>query len=354
MRLFIASFLVLVGLGLVWLGRSAWQGLGAAAYQGKPLRAWWAQLSTGNAQGKAEAAAAIRALGSNACPGLVRLLQTRDALWRRALWQEAPRLPREAQKLIIADVRDPDAFLTREAAARTLASLGPAARSAVPALAEAVRDPQGRVAAEAADALGKIGGEGAVPALVRDLGESNARVRLNALYALGRIGPPAKAAIPAVAAALADDQIRFMAAYALAGMGTCAVPALVEATLHGEGKARAAAARGFGLFDPRLGPPTESVIQALAAALRDPVLEVRLEAAHSLWIVGSDAGLAAPALTECLRDSSAALREKAALALGAIGSDAAAALPELQRLENDAEPSVRTAASKAMVGIRGR
>lgn len=99
---------------------------------------------------------------------------------------------------------DPDA---RRRAAALLARIGPAARPALPALVQALKDPGRDFRIMAAETLGAIGPE-AAPA-VPSLGETvrsdgSGTVRMRAAEALSRIGPPSKAAVPALEAALRD------------------------------------------------------------------------------------------------------------------------------------------------------
>jgi HEAT repeat protein len=76
-----------------------------------------------------------------------------------------------------------------------LGRLGAEARSAVPALARALRSPDTLVRQQAALALGQIGvADDAVTALTAALADQEWTVRRQAALALGRIGPPAKAA----------------------------------------------------------------------------------------------------------------------------------------------------------------
>ena len=80
-------------------------------------------------------------------------------------------------------------------------------KAAVPALAQALKDEDEWVRANAAEALGRIGPEAkaAVPALIQALkNEDVLRVRWGAAEALGQIGPAAKQAVPALAQALKD------------------------------------------------------------------------------------------------------------------------------------------------------
>jgi HEAT repeat protein len=58
-------------------------------------------------------------------------------------------------------------------------------------------------------------------------------VRFAAVSALGRLGPAAKDAVPALINSLRDETIRELAADSLVKIGRAAVPALVEAVQTG-------------------------------------------------------------------------------------------------------------------------
>src|SRR5437899_638552 len=75
-----------------------------------------------------------------------------------------------------------------------------------PALAKALGDPQDRVRAEAAYALGRIGSgwPEAAAALAKALGDGEERVRKAAAWASGQIGSDAKAAVPKLIESLKD------------------------------------------------------------------------------------------------------------------------------------------------------
>jgi HEAT repeat protein len=107
--------------------------------------------------------------------------------------------------------------------AEALGQIGPNAVGAVPALADALKDPDEDVRFHAAEALGKIGpnAAGAVPALADALNKDRAiAVRQSAAYALGKIGPDAAAAVPALVAIVNNPSeiafVRQRAAKALA------------------------------------------------------------------------------------------------------------------------------------------
>jgi hypothetical protein len=89
----------------------------------------------------------------------------------------------------------------------------------------AVGDPP----AAAGDALGRIG-EKAVPALVEALKDPDPMVRVRACKALGYMGPSGREAVPNLTAALADsvDAVREQAARALGQIGEASAPAVPE------------------------------------------------------------------------------------------------------------------------------
>ena len=108
-------------------------------------------------------------------------------------------------------------------AAEALGKIGPAAKDAVSALSEALKDKEKDVRWRATYALGEIGpsAKAAVPALIEALKDEDADVRGDAAYALGNIGPAAKDAVPALIETLKDEDkyVRGDAARALGNIG---------------------------------------------------------------------------------------------------------------------------------------
>jgi HEAT repeat protein len=94
-------------------------------------------------------------------------------------------------------LRDENPATRREAVGR-LEALGPAAAPAVPALIDALGDPDRWVREGAGKALAAVGpgAAAAVPALMKTLSDEDDYVRVRAAQALGAIGPAAKEAIP--------------------------------------------------------------------------------------------------------------------------------------------------------------
>lgn len=91
----------------------------------------------------------------------------------------------------------------RQTATDSLARIG---MPALPALIEALKDPQASVRDRAAHALARMGppASQAVPALIDALEDPDWRVRRSAARALGQIGPSAEAAVPALIEVIRD------------------------------------------------------------------------------------------------------------------------------------------------------
>lgn len=151
----------------------------------------------------------------------------------------------EADRIALAGgvqrlIRDPEPTL-RAAAARALAELGPSARSAGPALAHALEDPDAEARRAAAVALGHVGAHEAIPALRGALRRGEAE----AARALGQLS--AREAREDLITALDDPRVGAVAAEALGAIGDPAAIPAIEAWL-----ARAPAPEGpDGDPDPR-------------------------------------------------------------------------------------------------------
>jgi HEAT repeat protein len=133
-----------------------------------------------------------------------------------------------------APVERAPARTVRDRAAEALGKIGPAAKDAVPALSRALNDPDKAVGTRAAEALGRIGpaAKAAVPALLTAFKDDKRRaVGDRAAEALGRMGPAAKTAVPVLSRALNDGSRRELAGRALVQIGQPAVPVLVDAYL---------------------------------------------------------------------------------------------------------------------------
>jgi len=152
-------------------------------------------------------------------------------------------------------------------------------------------------AAEELGEIGKVEPESAVPALVDAL--EDPEVFGTAAYALGEIGEKAKGVVPALIGAL--KQYYWNAATALIKIGVAAVPALVDALKGQDAEVRKKAAYALGEIGVghRCGA---AVVPALIDALKDKDAEVRGSAAEALGTIGEEAKAAVPALIDALKD----------------------------------------------------
>src|SRR5437899_428830 len=220
-------------------------GPGARSYRGKSIKAWALQLNSSSPPARAEAAAAFKALGTNAVPALVRLLKARDSFLRRQAWMLAAKLPAPLQAIILPRLQAPEAEKVRLGAARSLAALGPEAKDAVPALGQSLRS-DAKNYWDAGMALGSIG-KPAVTELMVALAHPDPRVRRVAAWSLGKVGPEAIGATAALLKALDDehDYVRVPAADALSALGPGVGAILTKEIETGGALARRRAAKGL-------------------------------------------------------------------------------------------------------------
>jgi HEAT repeat protein len=180
----------------------------------------------------------------------------------------------------------------RRTTAEALGAYGPAAQSAVPRLISALGDKDEGIADQARLTLSKVG-EGSVRHLVGALNHRNGEIRIGAVRTLATIGPAAQAAGPALLALLdADDgPLRATAAWALGKIHWLkAVPRLLSAIESSDRKLRDSAKSALsrmgaaavpGLID-KLGHDDEGVrlrvvdaLGAIGPAARDALPALR-------------------------------------------------------------------------------
>jgi HEAT repeat protein len=218
----------------------------------------------------------------------------------------------------------------RQAAVKTLSSLGPEV------LVQAYRDRaagQPQVRTGILEALGRLGPSAstAVPLLLEALGDADAGVRCTASIALGWTGVRSQEVLQALQERLqdADSQVRFHAAEALARLDSSGAP-MVEVLVEHLGKAdadrRLAAVAALARLGSAARASTGSLRQLLS---RDPDWRVRAAAAKALGRIEGPG--AVPDLIEALADDEQEVRNAAAEALGDIGPAAREALPKLRQ-----------------------
>src|SRR5438445_7206575 len=219
-------FVALAG-GLAWLVLRPREPL----YQGKPLSACLDQcvasgLVNSLSPSCLEAKDAIRQIGTNGLPLLLRLISTRDSPLTKQLMAH---LPKPWLMRLQLQRRAWHAHLLGGAG---FFILGPVAKPAVPALVELVIDPDPDVRATAVSALVPFGPEAhaAVPALLKCLNDPRRAVRIEAMICLGNIHAQPELVVPVLMDYLEGQApatpIRISAVRTIGNFGAQAKPAV--------------------------------------------------------------------------------------------------------------------------------
>ncbi len=200
------------------------------AFQGTPLSVWLTGFDERSTEPRPDfraAREAVRQIGTNAIPALLRMLRAKDS----ALTLKLISLVGKQQIIKIHHV---PASTRNVGAAAALETLGAAAQDAVPQLIEMFDHMPSRQS-EIALILSCIGppAKGAIPSLLRAASNTNSSLRSNAVFALGGIHSEPETVVPVLIKAMRDpsDSVRYSAVTALLAFGTNAspaVPALIE------------------------------------------------------------------------------------------------------------------------------
>jgi HEAT repeat protein len=226
----VALAVLVVALASVIVSVIVWQLLQRREpeYQGYSLSSW---LNNVEYTGKlsASAAEAVRQMGTEALPTLLRMLRAKDSSLKLQLMDWAARQP-------FVKIEHTPAEELNLRAKCAFAALGAKAQSAVPALIEIANQ---KISLEsqtdAIHALGFIGppAKEAVPSLLRWATNADQQVRFGAIYALGEIHAQPDRVLPVLINALHDPAsgVQHGAVWALQYFGPdakVAVPALAE------------------------------------------------------------------------------------------------------------------------------
>jgi HEAT repeat protein len=249
---------------------------------------------------------------------------------------------------------DSSQIAVRREVAKALGQQGPAAKGAIAALVKtAKKDGDLHVREEAIRALGRIGRH-AVPDLIKLLKkDSHELTRAEAATALGEIGKDAREAVPALVEALhdPDDIVRLVVARAVGKMYVAdkqlktAFEALLEcATSDRSESVRISAVRTLATVGPEAVSTLILVLETDSSACK--------EAADALADIGKEARQAAFALAEALRDPEVPVRLAAARALGKIEVRDEKVVNALEQALNDDNEYVRKTAQEALQKIQ--
>ncbi len=290
---------------------------------------------------------------------------------------------------LVKALADPNGAVTVRAA-NALSQIG---GPAVPALIPLLSDEGYRsLAVEMLGEMG-AGAEPAVPAMVQLLGNDDRELRREVFIALATLGPHAKSATPALLKILQDPAAgpsRAGAAYVLAHLGEMsAVPTLTQLVNAGDAGADEltllSAAWALAMLQPHDAATAERVLplllqattsenelirrEAMAAiggfgqaaksaqdillqhAAGDSVAAVRAEALHGLAQIKSPAELTLPIALAALNDADPLVRNTARYLLGRIGAEAHGAVPQLRETLRRGDEFERVVSVWALVRI---
>jgi HEAT repeat protein len=233
------------------VGGVAWRALHPhePVYGGKNLSMWLDEYVASDGH-LPEAEVAIRHIGTNAIPQVLKMLAAKDSAFKGFVINLARR-----QTLV--SIGRPEAAWQHGRAFQAIEILGPDAALTVPGLINLFDDKETGTRVCALNSFLFLGpsGSNAVPAIIQHIGDKDADVRKSAVLALGKIHCLPKLAVPALQASLHDSD-PYIAMFAVHGLGAFgadakpAVPALVELLKDQNPKVRGIATNALKAIDP--------------------------------------------------------------------------------------------------------
>lgn len=254
-KFWLKSVLVIVAVGILL----AWALMASLpeepVYQGKTLGVWlkayaWGE---GGTEVQAESEKAIRSIGTNGIPALLRMIQTPDSPFRN-------QLQALAQKQSFVKLNFDSAERIRGMALCGFKVLGEDAKGAIPELVTLLKKPSGTIG------------------------------RKEAMNFLLRVGPPAQAAVPTLLAIAADvkDQDRALAIFTLGYIHSSpesVVPILQSCLSDADETVRYYAVGAL----PPYGEAAKSAVPLLIPLLSDPAGNVRWQTTNALKLIDREA-----------------------------------------------------------------
>jgi hypothetical protein len=279
---------------------------GEPSYQGRSASVWLDDLGSAK---RDKARAALKAMGTNAVPAIVRKLKESESPWRNKYRDSFHKFPHWLAKILpkptkaefgwfeganafkaigpsveprLVKLLKGESPSVRSAAAFGLHELrlsGADIKDAISGLIGALNDQSPMVRFFSAEALGYAGPEAepAIPALILLLNDPKSAVRIDddirptASKALGEIGPKAKAALPALRNLLTnnDAYLRIVTAVAIwriDGDVTNTLPVLIQGLTQVDEGSKGEVADGIG----EMGPRAKAAVPALLHELNLP------------------------------------------------------------------------------------
>jgi hypothetical protein len=332
-------------------------------YHWKPLSSWLAAYGAGPANYKPSPKAdnALRQIGSNAVPGLLRLLHStnshssfkfvRKDNYTGVVFLPATGPPSTIQSRFVAWVEKFPFRLRRVTippswdhwkAYLAFQALGPAGKSAIPDLVKLAHDPSDNSNPSGTGMAPNVGFWKDTKTVAMFADQSSTYVVLGGTaYPTTAItwGPERN-----VNAILVDGEI---AAWSLAAIGADSVPPLMEMLTNSNPRLRCRAAVALGL----MGEAAEPAVPMLIKMLHDPDINTRWEATDALGCIGRQPDLVVPALIEALADPNAGMKFTAMESLGDFGERATNAIPALLALFPEGDMRFGNEAASALIKI---
>lgn len=315
-------------------------------------------------------------------------LVSRDDAIRNKAQQELLGLDDDGKKRAVSRLiteLDQDDPFRRKWAAISLALVGPAAQEAIPSLLQEVSDKQKDAAQAARVALSEIGAPDAqqLPSLIKALGDPRESIRCEAALSIGKMGPAAGQAVPLL---LEDvrrpEETPACLEDALASIGNsvpAALPPVIELLKNERVEVRLRAARilamagvktpeGIAALFDALGHETDRKTRALiakalqipstpdpdptavlSAALEDPFVPVRLEAARRVRQSAPRGPKYLPLILRMLKDPDPSIRRLGLETLRRCGQRSTELMRKVAKAQRDPDPGVRCRAAEALI-----
>ena len=260
--------------------------------------------------------------------------------------------------------------MVRLLAVGALGQIGPAAAKATPVLIKAFKDTNRHVSGNAVRAVAKIG-RPAVAYLIPALADEDPVTRSYCLMALSRMGAEAAPAAPALVKVLPSAiagrgrtiDLRNRTLYVLMQIGKPALPSLAALLKDKDETLRWCAVTvlgrlrlGIGERDPyrvfEIGPALPEATALILAAMEDPAVAVRQQAAKAFGRIRPAPTKFMQAIAEGLKDKDPAVRKQVARTLGSFGPHAAPAVGAMvEAVLRDKEEMVREELYRALPKI---
>jgi HEAT repeat protein len=284
-----------------------------------------ALLKDKSAKVRAHAALALGLIGPKAkesATALAELLKDPDATVRRTAVRAVRAIHPGSKVLIPLCVRlleDPDPAIR----VRILSALADSGVEAVPGLIKGLKDD--KFAFWALIVLRDIGpaAKDAIPAITEKLKDKRTQIRREAVLTLGAFGESALVAVPQIAGLLGDEQVRTAVTFVLGELGQ--IPKDAEATVHSNAKSDDELLSTTSLWalarvHPEDKEQRRETTEKLVSRLKDKNQFVRATAARALAALPPAPEITVPIWEKALKDADETTMRHAMDALAALGA----------------------------------